>query len=432
MVYSEEANDSIIEKKRRESNEKSSGRQRGKKKQQLQQQLAQQKQKEQKVGALIAVYSFDRFSRNCAKALVDLDKWLEQGILVVSVTEDSIDYSTPAGRMQMINLISAAEFQSRSLGQKVKQAQQYQRQLGSHVGPVPYGSKKRKLKTITEPTTKKSVAVYGLEYDTQEWAVMRLIANIRQGKSVKFINQQLYALVAKKDRTPLIFEGKKDIPLTTLQPNATSYANIAFILNDYNLFRRKRKWTAHTVRLACQLVDKEDTKYISPATQAKGADKKERHNVSIPDEQLDTKDKEKDTKESRNKAKKPLGLSTKNARQVLTALKAKSAQEAADEPDSRVAEMLETVTDRLIEKLSRMFLHDGPSAQPPAEPMSENDHDSNQCNDNEAQGDQEDEDRGNRKKPRYGSAGAPAISAPHVPFVPAQQKSKTRKSRRRA
>lgn len=103
--------------------------------------------------------------------------------------------------------------------------------------------------------------------------------------------------------------------------------------------RRNRKWTAHTVQSACRLAEMH------------------KHDLPVPCMKEQSEQKEK-SKQQKQKPKRIPLLSATNAPQVLKALKAKSQVLVENEENSRVAELLESVTDRLIEKLSRMFLHD--------------------------------------------------------------------------
>jgi DNA invertase Pin-like site-specific DNA recombinase len=91
-------------------------------------------------GDILCVYSLSRLGRS-VKNLLELSELLsKRGIDLASVTE-SIDTSSPAGRMVFSMMAVMAEFERAVLIERVTSSMRHKKRKGELVGAVPFGKK---------------------------------------------------------------------------------------------------------------------------------------------------------------------------------------------------------------------------------------------------------------------------------------------------
>ncbi|MDP2326530.1 MAG: recombinase family protein [Dehalococcoidia bacterium] len=86
----------------------------------------------------VLVHTIDRWARNVGAQREALQMLGDAGVGFASVTE-SIDFTTPSGRLMLTMLGGAAEFFSDQLGVHVSKAKRERAELGLSVGPIPFG-----------------------------------------------------------------------------------------------------------------------------------------------------------------------------------------------------------------------------------------------------------------------------------------------------
>jgi DNA invertase Pin-like site-specific DNA recombinase len=188
-----------------------------------------------KAGDIVCVYSFDRLSRDVGYAAELLKRLDSQNVILKSVMEP-LDHKTPSGRYQFINLVNTAEYASRQLGQKVREALNMIRQKGGHVGQVPYGwmtvrdnENNVNRKVLCEPEQRVIMFIHGLRGDTM---------------TINALNGKLRDLSPQSGQfIPFVIDG-----VNKPDKDAVPYSNIADLLNEYDVpYRKNKPWTASIV-----------------------------------------------------------------------------------------------------------------------------------------------------------------------------------------
>jgi len=91
----------------------------------------------------VVVWKFDRFARSVSHLLRALEAFQALGISFVSLSE-SIDTSTPAGKMMFTVLGAVAELERSLIGERVKAGLRYARARGVRLGRQPLRTFSRK------------------------------------------------------------------------------------------------------------------------------------------------------------------------------------------------------------------------------------------------------------------------------------------------
>ena len=87
---------------------------------------------------VVVVHTLDRWSRNLRVTLESLGVLSRHNVSLVSITE-SIDYSSPQGKLFTQMLGSFAEYYSGALATHVKKGQEQRAREGRHTGGIPFG-----------------------------------------------------------------------------------------------------------------------------------------------------------------------------------------------------------------------------------------------------------------------------------------------------
>ena len=135
----------------------------------------------------VIVYSFDRFGRNVLQSLLNEKKLLDNGVTVLSATENNDD--TPSGRMQRNIHMTFAQYFSEELAQKTARGMSINAdKCYSNGGPVPLGYKVENI----DPTDEKSKKIYIVDEDEAE-IVREIFSEYANGVSAKEICDSLNA-----------------------------------------------------------------------------------------------------------------------------------------------------------------------------------------------------------------------------------------------
>lgn len=190
-------------------------------------------------GATVFCYSYDRISRSMTYAAALMQNVIAKNIRIMSVTEP-LDYNIPAGYHQLMNVFNNAELSSRMLGVRIKSALDQIRAAGGHIGRAPYGWEI----DPTRPGRK-------LRPLDLEQRVITFIRSLRLGtRSLAAINTILMSIIPQNRpdlRVPIAIDEGDEVA-TEPKPDALTYANIASILNEYEIYNHNRRWSAATVR----------------------------------------------------------------------------------------------------------------------------------------------------------------------------------------
>lgn len=181
----------------------------------------------------LIIYSYDRFSRNVIDG-IEMMQVLEKNNIALESVNDNIDYSTPQGRKLVVERFALSQYESDLISHRVKSANNYKRCFGLYIGNVPFGKK-------LEPIQRKK-----LINDNEEQKVINFIKCAKQGG---YTSEELTNIIKsmtdiKEDDIVGSFDHKNRL----IDPSEPmSNCDIASILNDFNIKKRKRMWTPGSV-----------------------------------------------------------------------------------------------------------------------------------------------------------------------------------------
>lgn len=187
------------------------------------------------INTTIIVNSVDRFSRNVRECFKMCDIMKKNNINLISVT-DQIDLSTAYGQHAFRTRVSTAQLESDMISERTLRTIQYKRERGlSLTTRAKYGYK----------------IVNGIQViDSNEQAVIHFVNKLMYRRiSCTEFSQQLYELLNVFNKphdyyVPVVFEEDNvRVQLITIIPES-----MAYILNDYDIIRRKNQWTASSIR----------------------------------------------------------------------------------------------------------------------------------------------------------------------------------------
>lgn len=227
-------------------------------------------------GSIVFVHSFDRIARNveyATRLFTDLKK---RAITVHSIMEP-LNYQTPSGRHQLINIFNNAELDSGLKGERVKGVFDVIRAGGGCPGAAPYGSE-----IIPEPERDAKKALSQANQmmlpppkriarpSEHEQRVIAFVRALRFGTMpIKQINNLLRSITPRSHRNPFInleIVDKDDTLVVKPEPLSIDYKNIALVLNDYGIDRRNKTWGPHSIKTICTndaLLDEDEQLVIS-------------------------------------------------------------------------------------------------------------------------------------------------------------------------
>ncbi|MGC5033033.1 recombinase family protein [Micromonospora sp. DT229] len=97
----------------------------------------------------LAVFDVSRLGRNVRESLTFLAELADQGVTILSASEQ-VDTSTPSGRLMLTNMLAIAEYRSDEIGRGWSGAIQRRAELGQHHGR-PLGYIRRDKRLVPDP-----------------------------------------------------------------------------------------------------------------------------------------------------------------------------------------------------------------------------------------------------------------------------------------
>ncbi len=183
----------------------------------------------------IVVNSVDRFSRNVIECFNMFDIMKKNNINLISVT-DNIDLSTAYGKHAFRTRVSTAQLESDSISERVRRTINYKKENGLELtSRVLYGYK---------------VVDGKKQIDLQEHSVIQFVNKCKnKNMTAKQFSKELYDLMKIFNKpedfyVPVIFEENNE-ETNTAKITAEILANI---LNDYEILRRNKYWSATSIR----------------------------------------------------------------------------------------------------------------------------------------------------------------------------------------
>lgn len=107
---------------------------------------------------VVIVHKLDRFARSLMVTLRELQRLEQNRVGFVSLSE-SMDFTTPIGRVILATLAAFAEYYSRNLSTEVKKGIVEKREQGEHVGGIPWGALRRDGKLRIDPAHAETLAL---------------------------------------------------------------------------------------------------------------------------------------------------------------------------------------------------------------------------------------------------------------------------------
>lgn len=182
----------------------------------------------------LLIYSYDRFSRNLIDGLEMINALENKNIVVESVI-DNIDYSTPFGRKMLVEKFAICQYESDLISFRVKKSCEFKRTFGLYVGNCPFGKKIDPIKKTR------------LINNEEEQKIITFIKKAKRGGSTsEELTNIIKSIVEIEDDDVVGWYDKDNNLVNPARPMTNS--DIAGILNDFNVKKRKRSWSSSSVR----------------------------------------------------------------------------------------------------------------------------------------------------------------------------------------
>lgn len=191
-------------------------------------------------GHHLLIHSIDRFSRNTLIGFKLLEDAQKLGIILHFVAEN-----LRTDNDRHIHLIKTAilknEDESRTIGARIKLANEIRRARGHHIGGVGYGYQIKNIKGIRTKVPK---------FQGKEYLVLSFIlAASEETYELGHLNEILKSIVGARGFIPLSIEDENGEAQFTGEYSQVSNKNIAEILNSYNIKNRfGREWNTTQLR----------------------------------------------------------------------------------------------------------------------------------------------------------------------------------------
>ncbi len=189
----------------------------------------------------VVIFSIDRFSRNLKNSEDFIHKMADKKINLLSVKEN-INLRTAFGKHEFRKLISIAQYESELISERVRNSIKYRKENGIPIGIIPYGLVKFNKKIVK---------------DADEQNIIKFIVKNSKSKSTpERFSKELFVLMRKlkrkeSDMVPIIItvedEEYEYAELRNDEVINITYEMMANVLNDYNIFKREKKWTKNSV-----------------------------------------------------------------------------------------------------------------------------------------------------------------------------------------
>jgi DNA invertase Pin-like site-specific DNA recombinase len=190
----------------------------------------------------IVISSADRFSRNIKKADELVKIMNEKNINLISVKEN-ITLNTAFGKHEFRKLISASQYESELISERVRNSVRYRKANNIHMGKAPYGYSTFNGKLVKNNIEQKIIRFISTNV-SRETTTNKLSANLLS--LLKDINSE-----SANNFVPIVITNEDDEyeyrALDNNEKFKPTMKTISEVLNDYNIHKRNRQWNTHSV-----------------------------------------------------------------------------------------------------------------------------------------------------------------------------------------
>lgn len=181
------------------------------------------------------ILNISRFSRNIINGIEMLRKAKSNNINIIFIEENLETNNNTNINIIRIKILEA-QHESEVLSNRITIRNDLKRKRGEDLGRPAFGKKLEYIKDIRTIT-----------HDIEEQNIINFIIQARDGICCKKLNTKLHKINPMLD--PLIFYDNDGITeITTFKKkNTLNYQEIADLLNDYNIYKRSKKWTCNSV-----------------------------------------------------------------------------------------------------------------------------------------------------------------------------------------
>ena len=195
----------------------------------------------------IVVASVDRFSRNINKADELVKKMIDNKINLISVKEN-INIDTALGKHEFRKLISASQYESELISERVKNSVRYKRSNNIHMGSAPYGYNIQNGKLIKDINEQKIIKfiVTNVSRETTTSKLSHNLLMLLKELNSECVNNFVPIVITIEDNE---YEYKS---LDINEKFKPTMKTISEILNDYNISKRNKSWSKSSVSYILQ------------------------------------------------------------------------------------------------------------------------------------------------------------------------------------
>ena len=188
----------------------------------------------------LLVYRVDRFSRNVNHGIELLETAEINNIRIIFV-RDNLHFTNanPNNKdyMKILTELSEAEKESDKISQRLKETIFYKKSKGLYIGGiVPYGY------NVENTFEGKKLIVNKYEQHVIDFIILCR----EDDKKTKQRLNKLLKLIAKKNYRSIKLEDKKGVSMNFMEGYMT-FTDIAALLNEYEVYKRKNKWTDNMI-----------------------------------------------------------------------------------------------------------------------------------------------------------------------------------------
>ena len=188
----------------------------------------------------LLVFSLDRLSRNVIKADGLLELFMQNEITLISCKE-RVSTFTAYGRHEFRSAISAAQYESELISERVKNSVKYRKENNIPIGVPKYGYIVLNKKLI--------------KLDEEQKIIKFILTIVYRKLSISHLDVLMKKLLSdlgrSQDYAPLIVTIEtNEHELGVMESNEKVYCKtrlVAELLNDYGIFRRSKPWTSVSV-----------------------------------------------------------------------------------------------------------------------------------------------------------------------------------------
>jgi len=184
----------------------------------------------------LVVNSVDRLSRNVIKADGLLGVFSERNITLMSCKE-RVSTMTAFGRHEFRSIISASQYESELISERVRNSINYRKANGIHIGKAKYGYTlfdKKLVKSHEEQKVIKFMAST-CKKEMQIIKISELLKKLLISLDREYDYAPVSITIEDRNHEYAVLDENRKIKIT--------FQTVSEILNDYGIFNRGKKWT---------------------------------------------------------------------------------------------------------------------------------------------------------------------------------------------